>query len=156
PITITSANHGLQNGQRVTIAGVVGFGAANGTFTIANVTTNTFDLVGTSGNGAGAGGTWTIPNDMSTAANSPYLVDGNPTRLALGDVDQDGVLDVVTAGSTGNEFSLLYGDKTSTGPTASFRTATRISLGGATGQADVVTGDLNLDGLPDIVIANSN
>lgn len=59
PIVITSASHGLQNGQRVTVSGVGGNTAANGTFKVANVTTDTFELSGSTGNGAyTSGGTW--------------------------------------------------------------------------------------------------
>ncbi|MDX1964635.1 MAG: hypothetical protein SFX18_15905 [Pirellulales bacterium] len=59
PITITANGHGLSNGDRVRISGVTGNTAANGDFVIANVTANTFDLVGSTGNGAyGGGGNW--------------------------------------------------------------------------------------------------
>lgn len=59
PIVITCADHGLQAGQRVTVASVGGNTAANGTWTVANPATNTFELSGSSGNGAyTSGGTW--------------------------------------------------------------------------------------------------
>ena len=59
PIVITSAGHHLANGRQVTITGVNGNVAANGTFTVDNVTANTFELVGTVGNGTyTSGGTW--------------------------------------------------------------------------------------------------
>lgn len=58
PIVITAASHGLQTGMRVTISGVGGNTAANGTFTITKVSSNTFSLDGSTGNGAyTAGGT---------------------------------------------------------------------------------------------------
>ena len=60
PIVITSAAHGLTVGTRVTISGVVGNTAANGTFAITAVTTDTFS-VSASGNGAYvSGGTWNV------------------------------------------------------------------------------------------------
>lgn len=60
PIVVTSANHGLTTGQRVTITGVGGNTAANGTFTITKVNDNSFSLDGSTGNGAyTSGGTWT-------------------------------------------------------------------------------------------------
>lgn len=74
PIVITTSRsaggaafaHGLSNGATVTIASVEGNTAANGTFTVANVTSTTFELVGSVGNGAYVayptavnGGTWT-------------------------------------------------------------------------------------------------
>ena len=59
PIVITSANHKLTNGVRVVVSGVLGNTAANGTFVVANVTSNTFELQGSSGNGTyTSGGTW--------------------------------------------------------------------------------------------------
>lgn len=59
PIEITSAGHGRTTGQTLTISGVVGNTAANGTFIITVTGANTFTLDGTSGNGAYvSGGTW--------------------------------------------------------------------------------------------------
>lgn len=53
PIVITtSASHGLQTGQRVTISGVLGNLAANTTATITVVSSTTFSLDGVAGNGA--------------------------------------------------------------------------------------------------------
>ena len=51
PIVITCTSHGFADGDQVTIADVLGNTAANGTFTIANLTTDTFELVGSVGNG---------------------------------------------------------------------------------------------------------
>jgi len=56
PITITSNGHGFSNGDTVLVLGVVGNLAANGRWIIANVQTNTFDLVGSIGNGAYSSG----------------------------------------------------------------------------------------------------
>ncbi|MEC7556086.1 MAG: choice-of-anchor Q domain-containing protein [Planctomycetota bacterium] len=46
PVTITSVGVGahLNDGDEVTISGILGNGAANGVYTISNVTANTFDL----------------------------------------------------------------------------------------------------------------
>lgn len=66
PIVITSNAHGLANGDTVSISGVLGNTAANGNFAIANVTANTFELVGSAGNGAyTSGGTWTALSGAS-------------------------------------------------------------------------------------------
>lgn len=70
PIVITATNHGLTNGQIVQINGVLGNTAANTTWTVGSVTTNTFALVGSTGNGAyTSGGTATIVqySNMRTA-----------------------------------------------------------------------------------------
>lgn len=61
PIQITSANHGLTTGARVTITGVLVNTNANGTFVITVVDANNFTLNGTTGNGAyGGGGVWNV------------------------------------------------------------------------------------------------
>lgn len=61
PIVITSAGHGLQTGARVTITGVGGNTAANGTFNVTRVDANTFSLDGSTGNGNfTTGGTWNL------------------------------------------------------------------------------------------------
>ncbi len=61
PIAVTSAGHGLTTGDRVTLAGVTGNTAANGTFTVTRTGADTFTLDGSTGNGAYAsGGTWNV------------------------------------------------------------------------------------------------
>lgn len=52
PIVITQTAHGYQTGMRVTITGVTGNTAANGTFTITRVDADTYQLDGSTGNGA--------------------------------------------------------------------------------------------------------
>jgi hypothetical protein len=52
PIVVTYNSHNHQNGDSVEITGVGGNTAANGVFTISGVTTNTFILDGSTGNGA--------------------------------------------------------------------------------------------------------
>jgi hypothetical protein len=59
PIVITSADHNLQTGQRVTIAGVGGNAAANGTWTITRINADTYSLDTSVGDGDyTVGGTW--------------------------------------------------------------------------------------------------
>src|SRR5580692_9307328 len=70
PIVITSANNGLVTGNSVTIGGVLGNTAANGTFTITTLNANQFELNGTTGNGTyTSGGTWVL----NTAGDSSYI-----------------------------------------------------------------------------------
>ena len=65
-ITITSNDHGIANSQRITVSGVLGNLAANGSTTTQNVTTNTFELRNLDGNGEyGGGGTWYLPQTAS-------------------------------------------------------------------------------------------
>jgi len=56
PIVITAPNHGLVTGNRVTITGVEGNTAANGTFTVTVIDANTFSLDGSVSNGDYTGG----------------------------------------------------------------------------------------------------
>lgn len=60
PIVLTTtAPHGLSTGQPVTIASVGGTTAANGNFLVTALTSTTFSLQGSTGNGVyTSGGTW--------------------------------------------------------------------------------------------------
>lgn len=62
-IRVTYTGHAFLNGEQVVVEGVTGSGAAdiNGTWTVANVATNTFDLVGTTYN---AGHVYTLTNSV--------------------------------------------------------------------------------------------
>jgi hypothetical protein len=74
PIVITGTTTGLVNGDSVTIGGVNGNTNANGTFTIEDVTASSFELEGTSGNGAySGGGTWVLnPSNSSSYIEPTY------------------------------------------------------------------------------------
>ncbi len=63
PITITSANHGLETGKIAKVSGVGGNSAANGTWTITVIDGNTFSLNTSAGNGNYTAGTgsWSAP-----------------------------------------------------------------------------------------------
>ena len=81
----TASTAGLSNGQLVTIAGVGGNTAANGSWTITNLTGTTFQLVGPQGNGAyTSGGAWSTSQlSMDDApgcmmANGHVLLDLSP------------------------------------------------------------------------------
>lgn len=61
PIVVTSAGHGLTTGTRVTVSGVGGNSAANGTFMVTAVDADTFSLDSSTGNGAyTSGGAWNV------------------------------------------------------------------------------------------------
>jgi hypothetical protein len=51
PIVITAEGHGYNTGDRITISGVLGNTAANGTWTIVRLNADTFSLNGSTGNG---------------------------------------------------------------------------------------------------------
>lgn len=59
PIVITSANHGRVDGDRVSVSGVTGNTAANGTWSINVLDGDTFELTNSTGSGNYvSGGTW--------------------------------------------------------------------------------------------------
>jgi uncharacterized delta-60 repeat protein len=69
-IVITSANHGLASGMQVTVSGVQGDTAANGTWTITVLDANTFVLNGSNNNGLYlTGGRW-----LSTFTTTNFAV----------------------------------------------------------------------------------
>lgn len=79
PIVITSTSHGLSTGTRVTISGVLGNTATNGTFVITKINDNTFSLDGSTGNGGyTSGGTWRVTGlysySISVLASDGYDV----------------------------------------------------------------------------------
>lgn len=78
PIVVTSAGHGFADGDKVTISGVLGNTAANGTHTVANKTADTFELSGVAGNGAYvSGGRLTAGTDTAEGvinSNRAYLI----------------------------------------------------------------------------------
>lgn len=51
PIVVTSTAHGLSTGELVYIDGIQGNKAANGLWSVVNISTNTFSLVGSAGDG---------------------------------------------------------------------------------------------------------
>jgi hypothetical protein len=91
PIKITSVGHGLTAGSRVTIAGVLGNTAANGTWTITPVDADNFTLGGSSGNGAyTSGGTWNVVGlyqaNINAVAADGYDAGDNYTVLFMSSV----------------------------------------------------------------------
>lgn len=66
PIVVTSNGHLLQAGMTVKVASVGGNTAANGLWKVGTVTTNTFQLVGSVGNGAytASTGTWALTANL--------------------------------------------------------------------------------------------
>lgn len=76
PIQITSVNHGLSDGDIVTVDGVQGNVAANGTYTVTYIDANTFSLNGTDGTTSATytgGGTWS-QGTITGASNSGDIV----------------------------------------------------------------------------------
>jgi hypothetical protein len=85
PIVITTAMpHGLKSGMQVTIAGVAGNTAANGTFVVTVMSPTTFALNGSSGNGAwSSGGTVTVNQTSLALALNASVADITAIATAL-------------------------------------------------------------------------
>jgi len=81
PIVVTCTAHGFANGDIVVIRGVGGNTAANGTWKVANQTTNTFELT-----------TATRSTALNSTGNGAYTSGGCVINLTLGDdfADIDG------------------------------------------------------------------
>jgi hypothetical protein len=88
PIVITANSHGLSNGDTVYVSEVGGNPAANGTWVVANVAANPYELTGSVGNGAYTSGTGWHNARVGTTAPSiqdgRYCKTGDKTRLYLG------------------------------------------------------------------------
>lgn len=108
PIVITANGHGLLNGDQVYINGVKGTTAANGTWIVANVATNTYELVGSVGNGVYTAATGYFNARASTAllvltTTGTYTKTADLTRRYLGSFRTTGV-----SGQTADSFANRY------------------------------------------------
>lgn len=85
PVVITSNSHGLTNGQQVYISGVIGeIELNNRVFTVAGVTTNTFQLSGINGSAYTAyisGGSWSLVQTVYVDKLKEAINDGTPITL---------------------------------------------------------------------------
>jgi acetyl esterase/lipase len=90
--------------------------------------------------GNGSGG-------FSLAGN--FAVGVGPVSIAVGDVNGDGSLDLAVANSGANTISVLLGDGN-----GSFGSASDFATGGSIGASSVAIADFDLDGRPDVVVAN--
>ncbi len=108
-----------------------------------------FSLTGSVSNATVLLNTTIIPGQLSLATARAFNVDDGATALAVGDTNQDNLLDLATANQFANDVSVLRGRGDGT-----YLVATDIPLSGS--QPDAVTvGDLNGDVLPDLVITNA-
>jgi len=87
-------------------------------------------------------------HEFRPAPGSPFTAGSDPTNLALGDVDGDGVLDVAVSNLSSNDITLL----TSGGSSTAGRMTRRLAAGRS--PREVALGDLNGDGRADLVVAN--
>ncbi len=114
-------------------------GDGNPDLVIANFGANTITVL--LGNGSGG---------FTAASGSPFAVGANPQSAAIGDFNGDGNLDIVTANSGDNTVTVLLGNGS-----GGFMAAAGSPFAVGTNPQAVVIGDINRDGKPDIVTANS-
>jgi hypothetical protein len=120
----------------------------------------TVSFVGTAGNTAAVGGAAMVPfagqfltkgsvsgGTGGFEAAPRFAVGSSPLSVAVGDVNGDGRLDMVTANRLGNNVSVLLGDGS-----GGFAAATSFAVGSS--PRSVALGDVNGDGRLDIVTAN--
>lgn len=110
PIVVTSTAHGFSNGDIVYIVGHGTNTNANGTWTVANVAADTFELSGSTGNGVG-GATGTIlkvaetfVSDVNVTGVFVFEVDLN--AMAAGDIVELRVYIMVLTSGTARVFAV--------------------------------------------------
>ena len=101
PIVVTSIGHGLTTGTRVTISGVGGNTAANSTYNVTVLTSNTFSLDSSTGNGAyTSGGTWHVSGlynlSVSVSSSDGYAAGETYTLLVTSVVSGTTIADTYT------------------------------------------------------------
>lgn len=100
PIVITCASHGLSNGNTVTISHVEGNKAANGTFKIQNVTTNTFELIdATTGVSIVGNGDYATGGVLLTNNVFDYILSGQQVTVS-GSTSNNSTFSAISDGST--------------------------------------------------------
>ena len=92
--------------------------------------------------GNGSGG-------FTAASGSPFTVGSNPFSVAVGDFNNDGILDLATANFSSNNVTVLLGDRF-----GGFVAATGSPFNAGSGPSSIVAGDFNGDGMQDLATAN--
>jgi len=110
PIVIsTTAPHGFQSGMQVSVTGVAGNTAANGTFTITVIGAMTFSLNGSTGNGAWTSGGQATGllsgNPIFAVAPNPPTAEQNAVTASLG-LTADDVAAILAFSGAANTLSL--------------------------------------------------
>ena len=91
-------------------------------------------------------------SSISFAAKIDYATGNSPCSIAFCDLDGDGKPDIATANNTASSISILK--NASTTGAISFGAKTDYATGGS--PYNVVTGDIDGDGKPDLVVANNS
>ncbi|WP_414543033.1 DUF4347 domain-containing protein [Nostoc sp. CCY0012] len=148
----------VQNDTRIRFVPNSGYkGSADITFRAWDTTNNVAN--GTTGVDASVnGGTTAFSTAQETASITVKVLNGvgiSPYAIAVGDVNENGILDLVTANNLSNTVSVLVGNGDGT-----FKPATTFSVlgfgGGGIRPHAIALGDFDKDGDLDIVTANYN
>ena len=110
------------------------------------------DLVMSRANGISIGRNTSTVDNLSFASNVDFPTSTGSSRNSIADFDGDGKLDVAGFNFDVNSISVLR--NTSSPGSVSFAPKFDYSLGFDTRPQDITTGDLDLDGRPDIIVAN--
>ena len=105
---------------------------------VANAGSNTITIL--LGDGSG---------NFTQAANSPVTVGSEPSSVAVGDFDGNGVSDLAIANYGAGTLTILIGNGDGT-----FTQAANSPITTGVGSISVAVGDFNGDGIPDLAVAN--
>lgn len=93
-----------------------------------------------------------LPTPALFASGTSYRLGVLPSALGIGDVDGDGIKDLVIAGRGSREIHLLLGGSAADGEERMPRSAARFEVG--SDPSALVLSDLNHDGRLDVIVAN--
>ncbi|MDO7877628.1 T9SS type A sorting domain-containing protein [Hymenobacter sp. ASUV-10] len=166
----TGSNTGVFAAPAVAANGTIGVGAnpysvvlgdvdGDGDLDLLTANSNTTGTVSLRLNGGDASGSNTgVFTAPAVAANGTISVDSGPRSVALGDVDGDGDLDLVTANSASDNVSVRLNGGDATGSNTGVFTAPAVPADGFVNVEDsprsVVLGDVDGDGDLDLLAAN--
>jgi len=94
---------------------------------------------------------------FTAATNSPMPVGTRPTSVAVGDLNGDGILDLVVANADAGTVSILLGNSNSNGNgkgDGTFRSAPGSPIAVGTRPVGVAIADFNGDGKPDLAVVD--
>lgn len=90
------------------------------------------------------------------ATKVDFAVGPLPYDVAIGDVEGDGKPDIVVSNFSGDSVSVLRNTTSGAGAFTSSSLAARVHFAAGDGPYGISVGDLDRDGKPDIVVANTN